>query len=63
MSRSTGGKVSTIGRGGSDTTAFIMAKGIGADEVVLVTDADGILSADPKLIPNAGGLIKSTLER
>ena len=50
---STGGKVSTIGRGGSDTTAFIMAKGIGADEVVLVTDADGILSADPKLIPNA----------
>ena len=53
VGRSTGGKVSTIGRGGSDTTAFIMAKGIGADEVVLVTDADGILSADPKLIPNA----------
>ena len=53
VGRSTGGKVSTIGRGGSDTTAFIMAKGIGADEVVLVTDADGILSADPKLVPEA----------
>ena len=50
---STTGRISTIGRGGSDTTAFIIAKGIGADEVVLVTDADGILSADPKLIPNA----------
>jgi len=53
VGRSTTGKISTIGRGGSDTTAFIIAKGIGADEVVLVTDADGILSADPKLIPNA----------
>ena len=53
VGRSTDGKVSTIGRGGSDTTAFILAKAIGADEVVLVTDADGILSADPKYIPNA----------
>lgn len=53
VGRSTGGKISTIGRGGSDTTAFIIAKAIGADEVVLVTDADGILTADPKLVPNA----------
>jgi len=53
VGRSTGGKISTIGRGGSDTTAFIIAKAIGADEVVLVTDADGILTADPKIIPNA----------
>jgi aspartate kinase len=58
VGRSTGGKVSTIGRGGSDTTAFIMAKGIGADEVLLVTDADGILSADPKLVPGARKLEK-----
>ena len=53
VGRSTGGKISTIGRGGSDTTAFIIAKAIGANEVVLVTDADGILTADPKIIPNA----------
>jgi len=53
VGRSTSGRVSTIGRGGSDTTAFILARGIGADEVVLVTDADGILSADPKLVPEA----------
>lgn len=53
VGRSTSGKISTIGRGGSDTTAFIIAKAIGADEVVLVTDADGILTADPKIIPTA----------
>jgi len=53
VGRSTSGRVSTIGRGGSDTTAFILARGIGADEVVLVTDAEGILSADPNLVPDA----------
>jgi aspartate kinase len=44
------GKVTTLGRGGSDTTAFILAEALGADEVVLVTDADGIMSGDPKII-------------
>ena len=44
------GKITTLGRGGSDTTAFILAEGIGADQVVLVTDADGIMSSDPKII-------------
>src|SRR5271157_4360623 len=46
------GKITTLGRGGSDTTAFILAEALNADEIVLVTDADGIMSADPKLIPN-----------
>jgi aspartate kinase len=58
VGRSTDGKVSTIGRGGSDTTAFIIARAIGAYEVILVTDADGILSADPKLVPTAHKLDK-----
>jgi aspartate kinase len=58
VGRSTGGRISTIGRGGSDTTAFIIAKAIGADEVVLVTDTDGILTADPKIIPNARTLAR-----
>jgi aspartate kinase len=44
------GKITTLGRGGSDTTAFILAEGIGADQVVLVTDADGIMTSDPKII-------------
>jgi len=53
VGRSLDGRVSTIGRGGSDTTAFIIAKAIGADEVVLVTETEGILTADPKYVPNA----------
>ena len=43
------GKITTLGRGGSDTTAFILAEALGADEIVLVTDADGIMSGDPKI--------------
>ena len=44
------GEITTLGRGGSDTTAFILARYLQADEVVLVTDVDGILTADPKLV-------------
>ncbi len=46
------GRVTTLGRGGSDTTAFILARALKADEVILVTDSDGIMSADPKIIKN-----------
>jgi aspartate kinase len=52
VGRTLDGKITTIGRGGSDATAFILAKALGADEVVLVTDAEGIMSADPKVIRN-----------
>ena len=46
------GKITTLGRGGSDTTAFILAEALDADEIVLVTDADGIMSGDPKIVSN-----------
>lgn len=46
------GKITTLGRGGSDTTAFILADAMEADEIILVTDADGIMSGDPKLVAN-----------
>ncbi len=46
------GKVTTLGRGGSDTTAFILAESIRADEIILVTDAEGIMSGDPKVVTN-----------
>ncbi len=46
------GKITTLGRGGSDTTAFILAEALKADEVALVTDADGIMSGDPKIVSN-----------
>lgn len=44
------GKITTLGRGGSDTTAFVLAEALGADEIVLVTDADGIMTGDPKIL-------------
>jgi len=50
VGRTLDGRITTIGRGGSDATAFILAKALGANEVVLVTDAEGIMSADPKVI-------------
>jgi aspartate kinase len=50
------GKITTLGRGGSDTTAFILAESLGADEIVLVTDAEGIMSGDPKMVSNPARL-------
>jgi aspartate kinase len=52
VGRTKTGKITTLGRGGSDTTAFILAEALDADEIILVTDADGIMSGDPKLIVN-----------
>lgn len=46
------GEVTTLGRGGSDTTAFILARAVGAEEVVIVTDVDGVMTADPKVVSN-----------
>jgi len=47
------GKITTLGRGGSDTTAFVLAEALKADEIVLVTDADGIMTGDPKILSDA----------
>jgi len=47
------GNITTIGRGGSDITGFLMGKCLGADEVIIVTDAEGVMSADPDKIKEA----------
>jgi aspartate kinase len=47
------GVVSTLGRGGSDYTATLIATAIGADEVWIWTDVDGLMTADPKAVPSA----------
>jgi aspartate kinase len=47
------GNITTIGRGGSDYTATIIAAGINADEVWLWNDIDGLMTADPKIVKNA----------
>ncbi|MCX8171028.1 MAG: aspartate kinase [Candidatus Bathyarchaeota archaeon] len=46
------GNVTTLGRGGSDTTALILANCLKSDEVILVKETEGVLSADPKMVQN-----------
>lgn len=47
------GVITTLGRGGSDYTAAILADCLDADEVWIWTDVDGVLSADPRVVPDA----------
>ena len=47
------GNVTTFGRGGSDYTATIIASCINADEIWLMSDVEGLMTADPKLVKNA----------
>src|SRR5208337_3737115 len=47
------GVVTTIGRGGSDYTATILGVALGADEVWIWSDVDGIMTTDPKIVPSA----------
>jgi len=47
------GNITTIGRGGSDYSATIIAAGINADEVWLWSDIDGLMTADPKIVKDA----------
>ena len=47
------GVLTTLGRGGSDYSATILGAVLGADEVIIFTDVDGLLTADPCLVPNA----------
>ena len=47
------GVTTTLGRGGSDYTASIVGAGIGAEEIQIWTDVDGMLTADPTVLPSA----------
>ncbi len=47
------GVLTTLGRGGSDYSATILGAAVGASEVIIWTDVDGLLTADPHLVPNA----------
>jgi len=47
------GVLTTLGRGGSDYSATLLGAAAGADEVVIWTDVNGLLTADPKLVPEA----------
>lgn len=56
------GNITTLGRGGSDTTAVALAAALKADECQIYTDVDGVFTADPRLVPNARCMPRITFE-
>ena len=54
--------ITTLGRGGSDTTAVALAAALDADVCEIYTDVDGVFSADPRVVPNARKLKTVTYE-
>jgi len=55
---STDKEITTLGRGGSDTTAVALAAALGADSCEIYTDVTGVFSADPRIVPQARKLTK-----
>ncbi len=55
-------EITTLGRGGSDTTAVALAAALGADVCEIYTDVDGVYSADPRIVPNARRIEQVTYE-
>ncbi len=51
--RAANGDITTIGRGGSDTTAVALAVALQADECQILTDVDGVYTTDPRMVPQA----------
>ena len=56
------GNITTLGRGGSDTTAVAMAAALKADECQIYTDVDGVYTTDPRIVPEARRLDRVTYE-
>ena len=56
------GTVTTLGRGGSDTTAVMLGKFMDADEVVIVTDVEGVMTGDPHVVEGARNVSKITVD-
>jgi aspartate kinase len=59
---STDRDVTTLGRGGSDTTAVALAAALGADVCEIYTDVSGVFSADPRIVPEARKLARVSYE-
>ena len=56
------GNITTLGRGGSDTTAVALAAALGADECQIYTDVDGVYTTDPRMVDGARRLDSLTFE-
>src|SRR5476651_1471737 len=57
-----GGNITTLGRGGSDTTGVALAAALKADECQIYTDVDGVYTTDPRIVPEARRLNTITFE-
>jgi len=62
LGRDESGSVTTLGRGGSDTTAMVLGNCLRAEEVILVKETEGVMSADPKIVPEAKPLEKLDIQ-
>jgi aspartate kinase len=56
------GDVTTLGRGGSDTTAMMLGNYLDADEVVIVTDVEGVMTGDPRVVEGARNVGSITVD-
>ncbi len=56
------GRLATLGRGGSDTSAVAIAAGVKADRCDIYTDVDGVYTTDPRIVPRARKLAQVTFE-
>src|SRR5437868_2011159 len=56
------GNITTLGRGGSDTSGVALAAALSADECQIYTDVDGVYTADPRIVPEARRLDRITFE-
>ncbi len=56
------GNITTLGRGGSDTSAVALAAALRADECLIYTDVDGVYTTDPRIVPEAQRLRTVTFE-
>ena len=56
------GRITTLGRGGSDTSAVALAAALGADRCDIYTDVDGVYTTDPRIMPKARKLDEITFE-
>jgi aspartate kinase len=54
--------ITTLGRGGSDTTGVALAAALGADEAQIYTDVDGVYTTDPRVVPSARRMEQVTFE-
>jgi aspartate kinase len=59
---SSDGRLATLGRGGSDTSAVAIAAGVKADRCDIYTDVDGVYTTDPRIVPRARKLSEVTFE-